>query len=88
MKITIVLESTENGIKSTCSTDQVIEHAFDGEEKVLMAWLVVALKDYTKHGGVNGMLDKLSKEVVNKVPKDSTSIYNDDLSYDPENDRC
>jgi len=79
MKITIALESTENGIKSTCSTEQVIEHAFDGEEKVLMAWLVMSLKDYTKHGGVNGMLEKMNKDEVRKMPKDPTSEWNNDI---------
>lgn len=78
MKITITLESTENGVKSTCSTEQVIEHAFDGEEKVLMAWLVTALKDYTKHGGVNGMLERMNKDRDKKMPKDPTSEWNND----------
>lgn len=76
MKITITLNSTENGIKSTCSTEQIIEHCFDGEEKIIMKWLVASIKEYTTRGGINGMLENMNKENNKRMNKDPTKEWN------------
>lgn len=79
MKISITLESMDNGVKSICSTEMLIDSAFDGEEKPIMAWLNIAIKDYTKHGGINGMLEGMNKDEIKKVRKDPTDEWNNDI---------